>query len=194
MQQPSIGFKVNKLLPQGWRYCYKCRNIKRVEDFSADACKDCCAEYHRSYRASKSAQPKLVLTPEERLRRRRERCRNYYRKNREKFKEYGSVYYQTHKEELQQAMREYIKSNHERLTAYRKAKYHTPEGKARAILQYAVTIGKIDKPSQCSMCHAELPKRKIHGHHEDYSEPLEVIWVCSPCHKHHFHTQEAVNA
>ena len=24
--------------------------------------------------------------------------------------------------------------------------------------------------------------RALHGHHEDYSQPLEVVWLCAPCH------------
>ena len=49
-------------------------------------------------------------------------------------------------------------------------------------LQEAVRMGIVVKPDTCEMCHQQLPKNKIHGHHEDYSKPLEVKWVCSSCH------------
>jgi ribosomal protein S27AE len=31
----------------------------------------------------------------------------------------------------------------------------------------------------CSRCGAP----KTHAHHEDYRKPLDVIWLCAPCHK-----------
>lgn len=46
-------------------------------------------------------------------------------------------------------------------------------------LSYAVRSGKIDKPKNCSRCCAE---GKLDGHHEDYSKPLDVVWVCRLCH------------
>ena len=53
---------------------------------------------------------------------------------------------------------------------------------ARDKLGKAVRRGDLIKPDKCSVCLTELPKSKIHGHHEDYSKPLEVKWICQPCH------------
>lgn len=57
--------------------------------------------------------------------------------------------------------------------------------KARIKLRYAITRGKI-KPQPCEVC-GKLPilkngQRGIHGHHDDYSKPLKVRWLCG---KHH---------
>lgn len=46
-------------------------------------------------------------------------------------------------------------------------------------LDYAILHNKIIRPDECSVCHKKcIP----HGHHFDYTKPLEVIWVCPACH------------
>lgn len=50
---------------------------------------------------------------------------------------------------------------------------------ARIKVRTAVQSGKLVKPSTCSVCRES---RRIHGHHDDYSKPLEVRWVCIKCH------------
>jgi hypothetical protein len=55
--------------------------------------------------------------------------------------------------------------------------------KAQKKLSHALKRNEIAKPSDCSECGAQPGSRLIHGHHEDYSKPLEVIWLCQPCHK-----------
>ena len=59
----------------------------------------------------------------------------------------------------------------------------TPEAtkrqRARAYLGTYVKRGKVIKPDVCSRCEST---DRIHGHHEDYDKPLEVVWVCHSCH------------
>jgi len=50
---------------------------------------------------------------------------------------------------------------------------------SRSALQYAVTTRRVIKRNSCEICH----NGPTHGHHEDYSKPLEVIWLCQNCHK-----------
>src|SRR4030095_1753477 len=49
--------------------------------------------------------------------------------------------------------------------------------RADRILNYAIKRGVVSK-EPCWICGAE----RVHGHHRDYSKPLQVIWLC---HRHH---------
>jgi ribosome-binding protein aMBF1 (putative translation factor) len=46
----------------------------------------------------------------------------------------------------------------------------------------ALRFGKLVRPQTCSQC--GIVSTGIHGHHHDYSKPLDVIWVCRKCHRH----------
>lgn len=52
----------------------------------------------------------------------------------------------------------------------------------------AIRDGKLIKPEKCAVCNK---KCRLCGHHEDYSKPLEVIWMCQGCHKQH-HAKEQI--
>lgn len=43
----------------------------------------------------------------------------------------------------------------------------------------AVLLGLIKRPDVCTVCQK---KARLHGHHDDYSLPLTVRWLCSQCH------------
>jgi hypothetical protein len=49
---------------------------------------------------------------------------------------------------------------------------------ARKIVQEAVRRGALVR-HPCEKCGSE---DRIHGHHDDYSKPMEVRWLCLPCH------------
>lgn len=54
--------------------------------------------------------------------------------------------------------------------------------RARNILNDAVRDGLVLKPSACEECGDEPEPRELQGHHEDYAKPLDVRWLCRPCH------------
>jgi len=50
--------------------------------------------------------------------------------------------------------------------------------KAREICYEAIRTGKLKK-EPCELCGEE----NVQAHHEDYSKPLEVRWLCPDCHR-----------
>jgi len=87
--------------------------------------------------------------------------------------------------------------NNERQYAYRKTdrgrevirqiqertKTKYPEKvKARKIVTYALSIGYLVKPEYCSKCKQKKQPKLIDGHHNDYKDALNVIWLCKSCH------------
>lgn len=56
----------------------------------------------------------------------------------------------------------------------------TPEAaRAYAMLRRAIRAGKIRKGERCEKCGCQPP---LEGAHTDYARPLEVRWLCPPCH------------
>lgn len=71
--------------------------------------------------------------------------------------------------------KDYIKKINPARYQKHKAKYA-----ARAYIRNHLRYGKITKPDICSRCKKLI---RVEAHHEDYSKPLEVAWLCNICHK-----------
>ena len=50
---------------------------------------------------------------------------------------------------------------------------------AKAAVARAIKAGELVRPAKCESCGEGC---KPEAHHEDYSKPLDVIWLCKPCH------------
>jgi hypothetical protein len=50
---------------------------------------------------------------------------------------------------------------------------------ARNAVASALRRGKITVPDRCERCKLE---KSLQAHHPDYSKPLDVQWLCVPCH------------
>lgn len=55
---------------------------------------------------------------------------------------------------------------------------HPEAYKAQTAVNNAVRDGRLLK-EPCAICGTE---KHVHGHHRDYSRPLDVIWMCARCH------------
>jgi hypothetical protein len=51
--------------------------------------------------------------------------------------------------------------------------------RARNAVSNALRDGKIKRADGCFFCG---DGGKLHAHHHDYSKPLDVFWLCPPCH------------
>jgi hypothetical protein len=64
----------------------------------------------------------------------------------------------------------------------RRQKCKNEKDRVRHAVAAAVRSGRLIKPSKCQNGHAVESPTDLHGHHRDYSKPLEVEWLCRKCH------------
>jgi hypothetical protein len=65
----------------------------------------------------------------------------------------------------------------------RSAKWYAANKHKRAAhdkVSKALASGKLIKPASCQSCGINCGR--LEGHHADYMKPLEVVWLCDPCH------------
>lgn len=54
---------------------------------------------------------------------------------------------------------------------------------ANEAVNLALKLGYITKQEWCSGCGCTNDERRIEAHHARYDRPLDVIWLCTPCHR-----------
>jgi hypothetical protein len=157
------------------KYCWKCKQSKPLDDFGRNRsksdglqseCKECVREYNRRY--NKKNKEVLLI-----------KMKEYRQSNIDKLRKRGREYSRSDKGRT--ARLRYYASNKEQF-AGRVRKHnenHPGRYKARYQFRNAVKLGKIMRPKSCSLCGKRC---KPHGHHEDYSKPFDVVWVCRKCH------------
>lgn len=62
------------------------------------------------------------------------------------------------------------------------------KARCRRIVREACRTGQLVRPDRCSSCGkmdegAAFGRTMIQGHHNDYSRPLDVEWLCPACHR-----------
>jgi transposase-like protein len=69
--------------------------------------------------------------------------------------------------------------------------------KSQNLVEAAVLRGSLVRPTTCSECGLdpapfENGRTAIQAHHDDYNKPLEVRWLCQPCHHRWHRFNEAI--
>jgi hypothetical protein len=96
--------------------------------------------------------------------------------------EYQTNWKNQNREAFNKKRREYAHKNKERLAeikARHRAK-HPDRQLARWMVTHAIEHAKIT-PQPCEVC--GVLDNTIEGHHEDYSRPLKVNWLCNQHHR-----------
>jgi hypothetical protein len=108
--------------------------------------------------------------------------RSWRARNPDRHRSYVAAYAAKHPERVKASYERWKKRHPDRAKekfAAWVARY--PEhAKARLAYMNALRSGKLVRPSRCSECGAEA--KRIEGHHDDYSRPLEIRWLCKRCH------------
>lgn len=149
--------------------CFKCGKVKPLSEFYTQSrmadghlnkCKECTKKdarenYLRDIEATREKERKRNNS-KERVEYRRLKAKEKRESDPEKYRLAKKRYNQKYRERDRQ------------------------KDRARGIVFYNLSIGKIKNPCVCSRCGAG---GYIEAHHEDYSKPLDVVWLCDACHK-----------
>ena len=95
---------------------------------------------------------------------------------------YDVEYREKNREKVYLSSKNFRQSNPERAAKYQinyRAKNKTKTA-LHARVYRAVKSGLIIKPAHCEQCKGS---GALNGHHDDYSKPLAVRWLCNLCHK-----------
>jgi len=126
----------------------------------------------------------------------RESNLRYKRLHREEAREKYAAYRASHRTAiLEKRRRDYYEHPEKTAISDRKWREKNPEKCAARVARWQkanhekrrvhafvcrqVRLGRIIRPKTCSQCGLG---GRIEGHHEDYSKPLEIIWLCQKCH------------
>jgi len=137
--------------------CVRCFTEKNDDDFYANdrTCKECRCALVRRNRAQRVDYYR-EYDKDRNMRPDRVAARNAYQKT------------DAGKASMQKSRKRWLGANGDKRAAH-------------IILGNAVRDGRIEKPESCSEC--GVTGCRIHGHHDDYAQPLQVRWVCSRCHR-----------
>lgn len=159
--------------------CSKCGVVKQLSAFSLRSaapdghradCKDCVrAQDRERYQsnpepAKRRSKTWYLANPE----RAAELRRQWALANQDKRAEITKIWVLEHPDRHAEHRKNWRSKNQEKVWCYQQ-------------LQHAVQKGDVLKSATCQTCGAT--DVRIEGHHPEYSKPLDVMWLCSPCHR-----------
>lgn len=126
----------------------------------------------------------------------KQRAHDWYLKNRARLIEQHRNYYLSHREQVLRRTHDYYIANRETIDERRRQQKKTnPEARLRYAkvfvkenpvkvnayqrVYWAKKIGKL-KREPCVKCGSS---ERVHAHHDDYSKPLNVLWLCPAHHQ-----------
>ncbi len=133
-----------------------CNRCKKNPRHRGSYCKSCWTAIHRDWRKNNGA-------------RRREINRLSKQRTRER----------DGPEETRRKWNEWYARNKEHRKAYQNERRDPEKEKARYAVRREIKAGKLFKPTHCSECNI---RKSVDAHHKDYSQPLEITWLCRECH------------
>lgn len=101
------------------------------------------------------------------------------------FSEYNKNRYRSNPEKFKEDVRKYRSENKLNVfdTRLRICEKNPTMINAQKAVDEALRAGVLVRPDTCSGCGCSSSEHRIEAHHHDYSKPLEVIWLCTPCHR-----------
>lgn len=101
------------------------------------------------------------------------------------FSRYNKARYAANREKFKADTKRYREENPKAVFQTRLktcAKNPTRVNASRAV-EAALNAGELANPGVCYGCGCTSEEHRIEAHHHDYSKPLEVVWLCTPCHR-----------
>lgn len=101
------------------------------------------------------------------------------------FSKYNRERYARDRDRFKKAVREYKIKNPEKVLAQRLSKCIAEPSAKRAykVVEAAIASGELVRPDHCLGCGCSNKEHRIEAHHNSYDRPLEVLWLCTPCHR-----------
>lgn len=101
------------------------------------------------------------------------------------FSDYNRERYASDRERFKSQVKRYRSENPDRelKTRLKACKKNPTARNAYKVVDAALRAGVITRPDVCYGCGCSSSEHRIEAHHHDYSKSLDVIWLCTPCHR-----------